>query len=115
MGYIESKLLKGYRAFNFNLIRPHQLSNLMQIYCMALDFHNSSNIFPLIVVGIWESRKYFDVYFFNIELIRELKKQGKKSILKKEFLKLREQGMYLPIKNEVIDVKKIGEKIIFSL
>lgn len=90
--YWEAKLLKSYQAFNFKKIESHQLKNLIDINNILLN-----NCYTIIVLGIFESRKYFDVYFFDIKYIDKLIKNNKKSVLKKELLELKKQDMYLPI------------------
>jgi hypothetical protein len=87
----EGKLIKSYKAFNFKAIEEHQIKNL-------LFLKTNTSCISVIILGVFESRKYFDVYFFDIELIQWLKhEQLKKSFLKKELLKFRENLLHLSI------------------
>lgn len=110
--YIESKMLKGYKAFNFKHIREHQLKSLLDIrYSVPKQY--LKYVFSLIAVGVWESRKYFDVYFFDINAIKILIDFGIKSILKKEFKALKESNKYLEIhKNKIVGLSNLKNKII---
>jgi len=95
--YYESKLLKPLKAFNFNLIEDHQYYNLNLI-----KEQNPVNI-CLYTIGAYEPRKYFYLFLFDSELIKNLRNSGKKSILKKEFMLLINRGNYYKI--ERIDNK----------
>ena len=106
----EAKLLKGYKSFNFNLIREHQISNLFAI--SRNKGTRDINIYPLIIVGIWEPHKYFDLYFFHIDYIINLQKRDKNSILKKEFMELKNKQLFLSIRKKLFDCNILTGKII---
>ena len=109
--YFESKLLKSYQAFNFKKIEDHQFNSLWKIYQEIMAY-------CLILVGVYEPRKYFDLFLFDIDIIPLAKSIGKKSILKKELLLLKEKEMYIPLyrdkelKDYTFDCNNIQEKII---
>lgn len=107
--YFESKLLKGYQAFSFSKIQEHQCSNLLSIKNITV---NIPNIYTCIVVGVWESRQYFHLYFFDISYISMLIKKGKKSILKKDLFEFQNDNKYLKIEKKYFDITKIPEIII---
>ncbi len=88
--YWESKLLKGYQAFNFKKIEEHQDVNLTYIK------NETPESECLIILGVYEPRKYFDIFLFSIEYINELMK-NKKSILKKELLEMKKNGKFIPL------------------
>jgi len=99
--YIECKFKKEIDAFNFNKIEPHQLRNLTTIR-KELSVPNYS----LIVLGLWKSREYFNIMFFDIEYINTLISLGKKSILKKELEELLRLNKFLPVITKTIDNEK---------
>lgn len=99
--YFESKLLKPLKSFNFNSIEEHQEKNLNLI-----KQHNKENI-CLYFVGAFEPRKYLYIFVLDSELISFLKKEGKNSILKKEFTSIIEY-------NKMIIVEKIKGKYFFD-
>ena len=86
--YWESKLLKGYKAFNFKKIEDHQIENLLKIKNGL-----GNNCCSLIILGVFEPRQYFDIFFFDISYIVKLMNK-KKSILKKELLELKKSDNY---------------------
>lgn len=85
----EGKFDKGYSAFNFNRVADHQYLNLEKIVA------NGGN--GWVVLGVWESRKFFDVFVFDVRLLSSKKREGKKSFLKKELLALKEAGWFTPL------------------
>ena len=117
IAYIESKLLKGYKAFSFSLLREHQIEGLSKINSVVPKEIYGSYVYAVIAVGVWESRKFFDLYFFDISLILSLINLGKKSISKKELLKLKEDKKFNIIKGEFIvdSIEDIKNKIIFNI
>lgn len=97
--YIESKLIKQeYTSFNFNRIEDHQIRNLTFLKSYLPDS------LCLIAVGYYVPRKLFDVFFFDIDTILNLKSQGINSLKKKNMLQLHQDGLYLPIEYEKIEV-----------
>jgi len=93
--YWESKLLKGYKAFNFQLIKQHQYDNLIVIKNLLPDSY------CLIFVGVFVPYKYFDLYAFDIEFIKYLREEKhKKSILKKELYEYKRINRYAEIKKD---------------
>jgi hypothetical protein len=107
----ETKLIKHkYSAFSFNSIRDHQYRNLTKLENIFKKFHN---VFCIIALGIWIPRKSFDLMFFNIDLINELR-NGSKSIKQKDLLAIREKGLYLSIKKQSFDIRAIPSKIIWN-
>jgi hypothetical protein len=114
ISFVECKLLKGYQSFNFGHIREHQIYNLMLIKNAIDNLKISDKVFSLICLGIWESRKYFDVMFFDISYIYNLMQMGKKSLLKKELLDIKESGYYKTIKKGLIEnIENIKNVVIF--
>lgn len=111
--YWESKLLKGYQALNFKRIEEHQFDSLWKIY-------NEIMAYCLILIGVYEPRKYFDLFLFDIDTINLAKSVDKKSFLKKELLFLKEKEMYIPmyrdkeLKDYTFDCSNIQEKIIMQ-
>ena len=107
--FVESKLIKdGYSAFAFNRIRDHQMEALQKIKTQDPDHH------CLIAVGFWEPHRLYEVMFLDILFISAIMAGDAKSIKKKELLKWREQGMFLPIKKQILDARLIREKIIYG-
>ncbi len=105
--YWETKRLVDYQAFNFRKIEEHQIKNLKLIKDI------SSYTMCLIILAIWKSHKYLDLFFFDISYIlynRDI--LGKKSILKKELLNFKVNNKYLTVKKKVFDVNKIYDKVI---
>ena len=108
--YYESKLVKPLKSFNFNSIEDHQYANLRAI---------KDNLFSaqsLFFLGAFESRKYYDIYAFDIGLITLLTKNEKNSIIKKELEKIKQEGYTLPVKREnnkyVTDFSSLLEKVV---
>lgn len=112
--YAESKLMKGgFQAFSFSHIRPHQRENLLRIN--QATAHRVNRPLTLIILGVWESRKFFGLFFFDILFVdRLMNEPGRKSILKKELEAFYENVQYLTIKKEVFDVQSIQEKVIYD-
>lgn len=107
----ESKLIKNkYSAFSFNSIREHQYHNLLKLKNI---FRKFNNVFCIIALGIWIPRKSFDLMFFDIELINELRQESK-SIKQKDLLRLRDNDLYLPIMKQSFDIHQIPEKILWN-
>ncbi len=108
---------KSYGAFNFNKVEDHQWSNLLTI-----DRELIVKNYTLIILGIWESRKSFRVFFFDTKYLWDLKQSGVKSIKKKELEELVSLGKFLDIKSEISynntrkqfiqDLKRLEEVII---
>jgi len=97
--YIESKLIKTeHLAFNFNKIEDHQIRNLRYL---AESLKES---ICLVAVGYYVPRKLFNVFFFDIKTILNLKSQGVNSLKKKSITQLYQDGLYLPIEYEKIEV-----------
>lgn len=110
--YGESKFLKGYQSFNFNRIRAHQLKALTEIH-KTIVHSGSVHTKAVISLGIWESHKYFHVYFFDIGFINNLLLQGITSIKKKELLTLYEKNVYVNItKGKLEFVEKLPHYVI---
>jgi len=104
--FYETKLVKGMGAFNFGLIKDHQYN-----FLNLIGSFNHANVKCLIIVAIWEPRTLFDLYFFNIKYIKNIKENSeKKSILKKDFELLKEKRIH--IKNKVFNVHEALDKII---
>lgn len=100
--YIESKFIKNeIKSFNFNKIEPHQLKNLTIISEQLECKHYS-----LIALGLWKSREYFYVLFFEVKFINKLISLGKNSILKKELEEFIRLEKYLPVVTKIIDTEK---------
>jgi len=84
--YWESKLLKGYQAFSFKKIEPHQIENLITY----------KKLIPLsecvIVLAVWESRHFLDFYFFDIRTILT-KMENSLSYKKVELLEMKDKNL----------------------
>lgn len=108
--YWESKFLKGYQAFNFKRIESHQMDSLLYIK-KELD-----KVYSLIILGVYYPRKYFDLYFFDIDYIYNLI-DSKKSILKKELLDLKNNHSIKIIRKDdkywIEDVLSIPSKVLY--
>lgn len=103
--YFETKLLKGYQAFSFSLIKDHQLRNLDIIK------RTNNEVESIIILAVWESRKYLDIYMFDILFILNRIRLGDKSVLKKELLSL-EDKYSIKVKNKLFDAEEALSKII---
>jgi len=110
--YWETKLLHGFKAFNFKEIKPHQLENLLQIKKEKPD------AICLINLGIFIPYKSLDILFFDIKFIAALIDKGKKSILKKELLEYKRNCLFLTTtiinKKRCFDATQILDKIIYQ-
>lgn len=117
--YYETKILKKYEAFGFaSRVEDHQWDNL-RLIDSKLSVENNT----WIVLGIYELRKSFRVFFFDMKYLWNLKECGVKSIKKKELEQLVEKGLYLDIKGEedkqgkrkqyIQDLHLLKEKIIY--
>jgi penicillin-binding protein-related factor A (putative recombinase) len=82
----ESKLLKGgYQSFNYaNKVEPHQWENLMRIH--------SEGGQAIIVLGIWEQRKFLDILVFDASCLERRMREEKSSLWKKPLERLKEAG-----------------------
>lgn len=89
--YIESKFKKGVYAFNFKSIEDHQWRNLLQIKSLLPE------AYCLVVLGVWESRKFFHVLFFDITFLDSLRQKGEKSIKQKTLQSYIKNGKMLNI------------------
>lgn len=89
--YFESKFKRGNGAFNFSKIEDHQIRNLNLIKKLQ---PTAITLYP---IGAYEPRKYFNVFLLDSPLVPYLQSKEKKSILKKEFLRLIELEMFIPI------------------
>jgi penicillin-binding protein-related factor A (putative recombinase) len=105
----EAKFQRTYKAFSFSLIQPHQIENLTKISNFKLE-----KVFPLIILGVWESRKYFDIFLFDINYILNLTKREKKSILFKELLELKD-NYAIEVKNQLFSIEGFENKIIRNM
>jgi penicillin-binding protein-related factor A (putative recombinase) len=108
--YFESKFSKGYEAFAFSRVEEHQFDNLR-------TFRQAGGL-SVILFAVWESRKYFDIYGFNSELVESLFEKGVKSFTKKVLLELKEQGYCTDILSSKSDsvqcVEHVFEKLIMT-
>lgn len=101
--YWEGKFQKGYKAFNFKRIEDHQIDNLT--IAQVLSKKNKIPVYSCVALGVWQSREYFDVFFFDIESLNQLIGSGKKSILKKELEHLKVKGMCVPVKKKLFNIE----------
>ena len=116
--YFETKIQKDYSAFSFNRIEEHQRRNLLKIK-NTLDIEHLN----LVILGIWENRKSFRLFFFDAPSLFKLQDSGVKSIKKVELESFVEKGYYLNIKSEkdtlgkskqyIQDLHLIKDKIIY--
>ncbi len=107
----ESKLLKKLEAFNFSLIKSHQIQNLKLISKLTEDWKGTKCL-NVILLGIWIPRKEILLFVFDISYIVKLISEGNKSILKKELLKLIDENKYISIKKKIFDTSLLEEKMI---
>lgn len=103
--FIESKLIKGFSAFNFNRIEDHQSKNLT-----ALKKISSSQDFIGIFVAFWEPRTRYEFIFLDFELIIYLREKGVNSLHKKVLQKFRDEGYFIKIKKKSFNLKMLQEK-----
>lgn len=113
----EAKFLHGYQAFNFGMIKPHQIENLMKIKSIARASRSRRRkprtpLITPIVLGIYEPRKFFDVYFFDIDFISRLMAEGKKSLRKTELEEFRSKKQHLAVERGFIDLNRVPEVLI---
>jgi len=111
----EAKLVKGYQAFNFKNIKDHQIWNLSAIQNQIINDPKQANIFPILIIAIWESRKTYDLYIFHIDCIIKMIEVGDKSILKKDFERLRDDGKFYPlVRRKCYDMQDVLNAIVYS-
>jgi len=112
--YYEAKFIKDYKAFSFSSVQDHQFFYLSKT---KEGSKNYPDVKVLIILGVWLSRKFFDVFFFDLDYIKNRMKTGK-SIKKKELLQFKENNMFLPVttdkntKKKIIDLYLLKSKII---
>ena len=109
--YYETKLLKNMKAFPFDSIREHQIYNLVKISEIAKK-QKLGIVWPVILLGIWISRKSLNLFAFHIDYIVYLKNQGKKSLSKKDLLEFEQAGKYFPIEKGVYDFSNFASRVI---
>lgn len=91
--FAESKLVKPYKAWNFNTIKDHQWKNIGLIDTLSKHFNLQEFVKGVFVLGVWIAYKETSIYFFDYETIKKAKEAGKKSFKKKDLLRLKELGM----------------------
>lgn len=112
----ESKLVKPQTttqmlsSFSFKKIEDHQFENLNAQ--ASIRNRNNRDTVLLYSIGYWKSRKYFIVFFFDVDYIRKLKAEGKTSFTGKEMQEFYDKGLYLEIKKKHLDFNKIDDVII---
>jgi len=84
--YWEGKFDKAYGAMAFSRLAEHQHENLSVIK------RNKGNAW--VVWGVWENRKFFDVWVFDYALVEKLLGLGVKSFKKKELEILKEKKLF---------------------
>jgi hypothetical protein len=109
--YFESKFQKDYSAFNFTRVYPHQIQNLVAIADLALKY-NYKEVKSLLFLGVWIPRQELVLFAFTAHHIASLITSGKKSLLKKELLGFREQGLYLQACKQIFPMSQLQEVII---
>lgn len=110
--FLEGKLIKGnYSSFNFSILETHQIYSLNLINSIQVQYPNKI-CYPLVYVAWWVSRQIFDVAFFDMGVIKQLQDSGKNSLIKKEILRLKDKGLFIPIKKQVLDINQIIYRII---
>ncbi len=106
--FLEGKLLKNsYGSFNFSKLESHQYDSLNLISSLT---KTQPNVKSLVYIVWWQSRVIYDLLFIDIRLIQYLQNLGKKSILKKEALKIKENDLMFSIKKGTFPILKINEK-----
>lgn len=91
--FAESKLVKPYKAWNFNSISDHQWKNIGLIDSLSKRFNLQSVVRGIFVLGVWVKYKETSLYFFEYDTIKKAREAGKKSFKMKELLRLKELGM----------------------
>ncbi len=84
--YWEGKFDKAYGAMAFSRLAEHQHENLSAIK------RNKGNAW--VVWGVWENRKYFDVWVFDYALVEKMMASGVKSFKKKDLEILKEKKFF---------------------
>lgn len=106
--YIESKFSNGITSIPFNSVREHQYEALLNI-----EECGDPYTLPVLLVGFWEPRKFFEVITFRFRFFYELSLTLKtKSIPKKIVQKIFEDGRTVPIKKKQFDIEQLREKMI---
>ena len=106
--FVESKMEKSeHGSFNFKRLADHQKDALDKFNIASGDSADS-----LVVLAYWQSRSLFEVYVFDYTLIKKLLESGKKSIIKKEILILKENDFYVNIRKKKFNVTELFSKII---
>lgn len=99
--YFETKLIKGVYSFNLNRIEEHQWKHLCNLKAYL------PNALCLVPVGFYIPRKTTYILWFNIETLVDLTFKEKGSILKKELETYIQNGLYLEVKTEKINDKRV--------
>jgi len=89
---IESKFSsKGYKAFNVSRLEDHQYEGLKKLHELG-----NINIRPIVAYGVWEPRKFFDVFFFSFRcFFVEKEPLAIRSVKAKKLIELKEKGYCL--------------------
>ncbi len=102
--YYEAKLLKGYKALNFERIEPHQWKNLLAIQ------DSPEPKLCLVMVAIHKERGT-DLYCFDVGFLNELR-QTSKSIKKADFERYNKAGKVLSMYKGRFPLERIHSIII---
>jgi len=106
--FLESKLEKtNFCSFSLLRLAEHQVDWLTK-------FNNYSGLSgrSLVALCYWEPRKTFDMFLFDWSFLERLLKEGKKSILKKEILELRNKEYFTKISQSSFKIDEALTKII---
>lgn len=115
----ESKLIKGVYAFNFKRLADHQLHALRHISRVRRN-NPSVPVYSVVSIGLWRSRQYFYVLFFDIDLIWSLMTQdngSRRSIRGKELSALIEHSpdyVFHVKRGLIYDIGELPRRIITS-
>lgn len=110
--HLEAKFLKGYDRFALDRVEDHQYDNLMRVKDNAA-LAPAGVILSVVAVAVWEPRKIYDVFFFDISLLSSLRMKTK-SLSKKTMLGLKALGSCLTIQHSDIDIDRVSEVLIWS-
>jgi hypothetical protein len=108
--HLEAKFLPGYQCFALDKVEDHQYENLLRIKLNA-SLAPPGSIEAIVAVAVWEPRKIYDIFFFDILLLSRLRDEMK-SIKKKELLALKALNKCLTVSKDDIKMENVSEVLI---
>lgn len=110
--HLEAKFLPGYGCFALDRVEDHQYDSLLKIKLNAA-LAPPGVIESVVAVAIWEPRKVYDVFFFDIQLLSNLR-DSMKSISKKTLLALKTLGRCLTVEKDDIHIENLSEVLLWD-